>query len=431
MNRLLVVGPLSLVITAAFFTALDGCSSTPDMPAVDAGPEVVRDSGSGSDAAPMPDAGCSATDPDASVTTVDAGAPLTIFDVGGLDLRLGMSADGTTALVEDITTGDVFFYDTVKGTIARKTHVDGDPSTVSATSLSGDGRRIGATHGATDIVGGVWDGCSGAWSDLENPNAMGCAGPPNEQSGVFGLNVDGTIAVGNAWNGCATSPMRWTAAGGAWTPTVLDQLGMAGGSDRASAVSADGTLIGGFAQVPMADRSPAIWTSAGKGTLLDPSGTVVGEVLVVSADGTMVAGPWNGVTDAGTADNDGFYWTAKDGVRLIGTLPNPQAQDMVWPVAIAAGNELIFGSAGDPSWWADLAGTEEFAVVWTEASGMRKLQDVVNAQNIAIPDGYDLTGVSAASADGTVILGFATDMNDPLLAQHTFVLRMPVSAYGL
>jgi hypothetical protein len=29
------------------------------------------------------------------------------------------------------------------------------------------------------------------------------------------------------------------------------------------------------------------------------------------------------------------------------------------------------------------------------------------------------------------VLGVATDMNDPSLAQHTFVLRMPVTAYGL
>jgi hypothetical protein len=173
-----------------------------------------------------------------------------------------------------------------------------------------------------------------------------------------------------------------------------------------------------------------VWQS-GSGTLLDPGGTAVGEVLVVSPDGTMVAGTWNTVDANRRPVGTGFYWTAQGGVAFVGTLPNPQVLDRVWLEAISANNKLIFGAAGDPYWSVDTAGSEEFAVVWTQANGLRKLQDVVAAQNIAVPAGYHLTAAVAASADGTVVFGVATDMNDPGLKQHSFILHMPVSAYCL
>ena len=248
---------------------------------------------------------------------------------------------------------------------------------------------------------------------------------------MFDLNGNGVVAVGSVWKKCATSAMLWSAANGTWVETPLTHLGIAAGSNRATAVSDDGTVIGGFAERMQADRSPVVWSSNGKGTLLEPTGTVVGEVLTVSGDGNMVAGIWNTVDKQNNPINTAFYWTSKDGVKFTGTLPNPQAQDFVWIVAIASKNQLLLGSAGDPGWAFDLNGTEEFAVAWTKDKGMRKLQDLVVAQGITIPAGYDLTGISAASADGTVVLGWATDMNDQNLAQHTFVLRMPVSAYGL
>jgi hypothetical protein len=120
-------------------------------------------------------------------------------------------------------------------------------------------------------------------------------------------------------------------------------------------------------------------------------------------------------------------------VAFVPTLPNPQLQDFVFLTAIAANDQLILGAAGDPGWPLDLNGSEEFAIAWTKAAGTRKLQDLVSAQGIVLPTDYHLTSANAASADGTVVLGVATDV-DPHLPQpvrHTFVLRMPVSAYGL
>ena len=69
---------------------------------------------------------------------------------------------------------------------------------------------------------------------------------------------------------------------------------LANGNNRASVISADGSVIGGFAQGSFS-RTPAIWSADGTGQLLDPpNGDVVGEVQGISDDGTTLLGNWDG-----------------------------------------------------------------------------------------------------------------------------------------
>jgi hypothetical protein len=53
---------------------------------------------------------------------------------------------------------------------------------------------------------------------------------------------------------------------------------------------------------------------------------------------------------------------------------------------------------------------------------------VATAAGITVPEGYQLTNVFSASTDGTVVVGTA---NTADFAQVSFVLRLPLSAYGL
>jgi hypothetical protein len=349
---------------------------------------------------------------------VDAGSPLTFFDIGVADRPVGVSSDGKIAVVQDGASaiGDVYFYDTATGAITRKT-ATGDPAYCLATAVAPSGNRVSAYHynsGSTSIVAGIWDTCSG-WADQKEIYDAGCPGPPDNESSAFDLNANGSVAVGLMWNGCHTDATMWTEQSGKWTTKTLQHLGMAGGSERASVISDDGAVIGGFAQVAAADRNPAVWSSNGTGVLLDPTQMVVGEVLSVSPDGTMVAGVWN---------LDGFIWTKAAGVTDIGKLAGAQPTDAVFLNAIADNNQLVVGGCGDPN--PGGLGNPVAAIAWTKAKGMRLLQDIVTAQGFAIPGGYALTNVMGASKDGTVLLGYATDM---LGSTHTFVLRMPVSAY--
>jgi hypothetical protein len=87
---------------------------------------------------------------------------------------------------------------------------------------------------------------------------------------------------------------------------------------------------------------------------------------------------------------------------------------------MSADGNLIFGGCGDA-----FSGIP-IAFVWTEAEGMRSLEEIAADNGLTVPDGFRLSSVLAASADGSVLLGVA---NDDLFGQKSFVLELPVSAY--
>lgn len=137
-------------------------------------------------------------------------------------------------------------------------------------------------------------------------------------------------------------------------------------------------------------------------------------MLSISADGKTVAGIWN---------QEGFYWTQGTGVVNLGQLPGDGAfTGGIFPNAIAADGKLILGTVGSPFF------AVPRAFVWTSAGGMQQLDSLAISHGVTIPEGYLLTNIQAASADGSVVLGTAYD---PRFFQLTFVLTLPVSAYGL
>jgi len=136
--------------------------------------------------------------------------------------------------------------------------------------------------------------------------------------------------------------------------------------------------------------------------------------MAISADGQIAAGYWG---------ENAFYWTQAGGTVNIGRLP-PEEGDFGGATAnaITADGKLIFGVSGQPFFG------KPKAFVWTQAAGMRPLADVITAAGLIIPEGVTLTNVLASSNDGTVVLGQAT-MAD--FSIQCFVVRLPVSAYGL
>jgi hypothetical protein len=104
--------------------------------------------------------------------------------------------------------------------------------------------------------------------------------------------------------------------------------------------------------------------------------------------------------------------------------------DQVYPNAIGAGGALIFGAIGDQNG----LGSPMTAFVWTKKDNQtRALQDLVIQAGFTIPANFTLSNVLAASADGSVVVGATLD-NDPSLPfpkAGVFILRLPVSAYGL
>ncbi len=330
---------------------------------------------------------------------------------------VGITPDGSMAAFES-DAGDLYFYNTRTGALSLKTYV-GDLAQTVATGMSGNG-VVTALHG-NPVQPAFWTEHSD-WTPLVSPYKQGCfSGYGEDTGGAWDVSADGHVVVGLLWNGCNASAFRWDGAGDG----IVHELQRLGASfpgdnnppsNRATKVSRDGQVSGGFAQTAEVDRWPAIWHADGTGELLTggPDATP-GEVLAINGDGSIVAGYWG---------TDAYYWTADVGTVIIGKLPDADPySDNTYVNAMSDDGRLMFGTCGNV-WF----GNPPRAFVWTQGGGMKVLADVATAAGVTIPAGVTLSNVLHASSDGTVITGTANDDN---FHSYTFVLRLPHSAYGL
>jgi hypothetical protein len=347
--------------------------------------------------------------------TGPSSAPKPDIHFVNLAMPVDLTPSGDIAAIQDASssTGDLYFYHTATGALEFKTRV-GDPLRTFASAISATG-AVTALHNEP-VQAGFWTAAS-EWTDISTPYLNGCGA---DYAGAWDVSANAHIIVGLVWDGCNAQAFRWDAGGtGIMTPLELLGQSFPGSTNppanRATVISDDGTTAAGWAQTSIVDRSPAIWKADGTGFMLAGfTPDAPGEILSISGDGRMVAGTW--------ADS-AFYWTASTGVINIGKLPdNGGFTGGTYANAIAANGRLIFGTDGSPFF------TLPRAFVWTSAGGMQSLDSVATAAGVTLPQGYALSHVQAASADGTIILGTAYK---PDLSVVTFVLTLPLSAYGL
>lgn len=327
-----------------------------------------------------------------------------------------ISPDGNLALLEDRYSGSgaMYQFNVTTGALTRTGSI-GDIGYDFSTGISTDGRVSGVYN--VPVSAGIYTPGAG-WTNIGTQYAGGC---DINIAGAYDVSADGHVVVGIMWDGCNAAAFRWTDASGQGVFLPLQVLGTpwpgstAAPSNRASRVSDNGLVVGGFAQTDIVDRWPAVWRADGTGFMLTGfPPDAPGEVLSINTDGSMVAGIWN---------SEGFYWTSASGTVDIGRLTTSDPSDPVYPTSIAAGGQLIFGTVGSP--WAV---NSPAAFVWTAAAGMQSLEQLAIAAGVPMPPGYHLIRATAASTDGTIVLGAATDAKG---MEASFVLRLPVSAYGL
>lgn len=348
-----------------------------------------------------------ATLPDAPPGDAPPPAPsIAFFDYA---IAVDISPDGRKAVFEDLSTGrvEVIVVDMVTGIAAAPVDA-GDASAALVTGVANSG-RMSALHGEVDAVNaGVLDGTT--WTDLPSPYATGC---DPQIGGAWDVSADGTTVVGFMWNGCSPAAFRWHDGDAAVTP--LEVIGASNGTNppvnRPTVVSDDGKVAAGFAENLALDRTPAIWDATGHGILLDPTEQdAAGELFSISADGSRVAGQ---------QALDGFTWTAAGGRVAIPRLDSSLPTDPVYPNAMSADGNLVFGGIGDAFF------SLPFAFAWSDAAGTRDLTTLARAAGLAIPADWILNSVLGASADGLVLIGTAmTNDGTP----KTFALRLPASA---
>jgi probable HAF family extracellular repeat protein len=202
-----------------------------------------------------------------------------------------------------------------------------------------------------------------------------------DRSVAWGVSADGSVVVGWAYNAAGRMrPFRWTAAGG------MQDLGTLPGSDESVArgVSADGSVVVGWAWSDVPGYGRAFrWTAAGGMQDLGTLGGSEGGATAVSADGSLVVG----VADNAEGQYRAFRWTEAGRMQDLGTLPGGCCS---WALGVSADGSVVVG-------WAYNAAGRSRAFRWTEASGMQDLGTLGGRSSWA----------RGVSADGSVVVGWA------------------------
>jgi uncharacterized membrane protein len=229
-------------------------------------------------------------------------------------------------------------------------------------------------------VAGRWTAVTG-WESLGflpgTPELCG-----DSLSSAYDISGDGTTIVGLAWDGsCSGRGFLWTEA------TGLQPLqNLANGGNRCSAISGDGSALGGFAQ-GSASRTPAYWAPDTSGFAPNPA--IQGEVWGFNETGSKSVGSmyFSG------ASYSAFIRDAQSGVFTnLGKLQSTWAGIAT---DLSEDNTIIVGF--------DNFSLARKAWVWTAADGIKSLKDRLTALGVVVP-GNPLV-CRAVSDDGSVIVG--------------------------
>ena len=230
-------------------------------------------------------------------------------------------------------------------------------------------------------VAGIWTE-AGGWQDLGWLPGAPCG---TSYSTAYDISGDGTTVVGLGWAGCGARGFRWTAATGM---QALENL--VNGTNRCSAISGNGSALGGFAQGSFT-RTPAYWNPDTTGFVIDPG-----------IDGEVYGFDENGSRSVGTYRTSGDRYDAYLRDAGTGAITNLGSLNSNWDGAATDMSEdgsVIVGY--------DVIGLAREAWVWTSSDGIISLNDRLVAAGITGTD--DLFVCRAVSDDGKVIVGGGVD----------------------
>ncbi len=222
-----------------------------------------------------------------------------------------MSPDGRYFVGETDQNGDNFPDGTYLWDRVTSAMLILPPAGLSAVGVSDDGSVVvGEMPNPVPGQGEVaarWTKDTG-WVSLGYlDGALDC---PSRSNG-YEVSADGSTVVGLSWIGCSGRGVVWTEPTG-----MLELEALANGSNRASVVSSDGSMIAGFAQGTFS-RTPAIWNASTlAGTLVDPTGDMQGEITGMRDDGSVFLGTaYLGGSDG---SYDAMMWSVGGQVLKIG-----------------------------------------------------------------------------------------------------------------
>jgi len=291
-----------------------------------------------------------------------------------------------------------------------------------ALGVSGDGKVVvGNVEGAGGILATRW---------VLGPSIFGNTISGNSPSYCYAASGDGSVCAGGEVNG-GDQAFRWTSEGSVDLPFPQDYIGA-----QASAISSDGSIIGGTLDIDGIDPSFEAFrwdgangivplgflsngseshitrVSADGGTMVGYGNNAVigamalrwtsGSGLVgmntlgggtfslakgVSGDGSVIVGQ-----SGSSSGPRAFRWTLANGMQSLGVLGGGTSSGAT---AISDDGLTIVGQGNSSA-----GSTRTF--IWTQADGMRDLETLLGA---AVPAGWVLLNPTGVSSNGKVIVG--------------------------
>ncbi len=320
-------------------------------------------------------------------TSLPGLAKITFTPTGAVDMIPTSMSDDASIIVGTGTFGSPNLLYTESGGAV----IIGDGCSNGLPAISGDGTTVLGCH--IDANGNEnaakWLGAM-SWLDLgSEAGAVPCG---TSLSGAYGVNGDGSLAVGLLWRAqvCHANAGTWDLVNGGPAlvlPSVID-----GPSTRANAVNGDGSVIVGWQDQLTGERTAAKWVNRVPELILTDAGDFNGEAHAVSADGNAIVG---GGYQFG---NLAWIWRNGQGITPIGMSAHGKNKGQFTALDVSDDGNTVVGFV--------LKGRDERAFIWRDGKGASYLDTFLTRHGAVIPPGWSLFAGSLISADGRTIYGW-------------------------
>jgi hypothetical protein len=271
-------------------------------------------------------------------------------------------------------------------------------STGEITTISNNGRYI--TSSLLDLDSGNslnafrWDVQHG-WLPVTPIGACG-----TDTSAPFAVDDHGSV-YGVAYQTCdAYFAFRWDPhAGTVQLRSPGFKLDGTPINTRVNQVSANGETLVGWQEDPVEGIwEGVVWNHGIPSLVVDSStGQLVDEVTAVSADGTLIGGA---LLDSGQGIVNGYQRRARGGaMRYVSPLPGDASPAA--PAAMSRDGAVMAGFSGNP-----FLSFNPGPFLWTRELGTVNLDDFVRSQGTSIEEWYSLWEPTSVSDDGKTIAGW-------------------------
>lgn len=298
-------------------------------------------------------------------------------------------------------------YLALQGQMSGMPAISGDGSTVAATIL--DSTRTHATQGRWTVAGG--------WQQLAPPLPADGGEMDREDSSVYGISRDGNIVTGLYWR---PGQSGGSAHGSVWS-AVTGMVGMAteGGSSRIDDANRDGSVLVGWEEDPVQGfRRAAVWVH-GVRTILETGTDWSSEAEAVNADGTIVVGQ---AVDPVSQREEAVKWTWNGSTwtkQILGIGPGATSSGSAYASGVSDDGTVVVGMYRNK-----FSTFSSGGFVWTAASGLVDAQGWLQTQGVDIKKHFEVTQVSAISADGRVLSMVGTQTQPPYGTHTLLVTRL-------